>query len=102
MNDVDPFASYRAILDSQLYSCIRFSMTCFPASFVDNTQPEISGAIRSSEKCSSMYDHGSSWINSFMIVMFVILGVLAVCTVILIIFVLVRPKKKDLKKQSKV
>ena len=52
--------------------------------------------------CDSDYDCGSSWISTFMIVMYVILGILAVCTVILIIFVIVNPKKKEMKKQSKV
>ena len=92
VNGVDPFASLKAVLNSQLYSCIRFN----------NKQPEIAGTTPSNEKCDSDYDRGSSWISSFMIVMYVILAILAVCTVVLIVFVLVHPNKKNMKKQSKV
>lgn len=72
---------------------------CF---YVVNTHPVIAGASRSDIECSDEYDMGSSWYQDFMTVMYVILGVLAVCVVVLVIFVIVKPGKKNMKKESAV
>lgn len=45
---------------------------------------------------------GSSWISDFVIVIFVVLGVLVVCVVILIVYVILSPRKKSMKKETKV
>ena len=104
VDGADPFYNLRSTLNTQRYACIKFSISfySFLLSIVDQSQPEIIGTSASEESCVSEYDMGSSWYKDFMMVMYIILGVLAVCVVICVIFVVVKPKKKAMKKTSAV